>query len=59
MPRRSGVLDGAKRFHCTHNVSFWNAMILAACLDASVRTLYSAVIPGLSVVGIPVVNLFT
>ena len=58
MPRSRAVLDRAKSLHLAQKVSFWDAMILAACLDANVRTLYSEDLPGLSVGGISVVNPF-
>ncbi len=58
IPRGAAVLDRAKHLHLTHNVSFWDAMILAACLDADVRLLYSEDIPGGDISGIPVVNPF-
>jgi len=35
------VLDRAKALHIKHRVSFWDAMILASCLDAGVEVLYS------------------
>lgn len=57
-PRGSAVLDRAKTLHLAHHVSFWDAMILAACLDAGVRLLYSEDIPGGEISGIPVVNPF-
>ena len=33
VPRGTTVLDRAKNLHLTHHASFWDAMILAACLD--------------------------
>ncbi|MDX2029162.1 MAG: PIN domain-containing protein [Blastocatellia bacterium] len=35
------VLDKAEVFMATGNLSYWDAMILAACAEAGVRTLYS------------------
>jgi predicted nucleic acid-binding protein len=35
------VLDKAEAFMATGNLSYWDAMILAACAEADVRTLYS------------------
>ena len=58
MPRGRGVLDQAKNLHLTHHVSFWDAMILAACVDVGVGLLYSEDVPGGDVGGIPVVNPF-
>ena len=40
------------------HVSFWDALILAACLDAGVSLLYSEDIPGGDIGNIPVVNPF-
>lgn len=58
MPTGSTVLDRAKNLHLTHHVSFWDAIILAACLDAGVRLLYSEDIPGEGIAGLSVVNPF-
>ena len=44
--------------HLRHHVSFWDALILAACLDAGVSLLYSEDIPGGDIGNIPVVNPF-
>lgn len=55
----SGALRGAESLHVTHRVSFWDALILAACVEAGVETLYSEDIPGLPKVGtLRVVNPF-
>ena len=35
----------AKNLHLTHHASFWDAMILAACLDVGIRELYSEDLP--------------
>ena len=54
-----GVLEHAKSLHVTHSVSFWDAMILAACLESGVEILYSEDVPGLDAVGsLKVVNPF-
>jgi len=58
MPKDRTVLDRAKDLHLGRHVSFWDAMIQAACLDAGVRLLYSEDIPGGEVGGIPVANPF-
>src|SRR5438067_462213 len=55
MPR-SGILERAKDLHLGQRVSFWDAMILAACLDAGIRLLYSEDIPGGHISDIHVVN---
>lgn len=57
-PKGITVLDRAKNLHLAHHVSLWDAMILAACLDAGVSLLYSEDIPGGDISGIPVVNPF-
>jgi predicted nucleic acid-binding protein len=54
----AAVLERAKDLHLRHSVSFWDAMILAACLDGGVDLLYSEDMPGLSVGGVAVVNPF-
>jgi predicted nucleic acid-binding protein len=41
----SAVLPAAQNLHLKHNVSFWDALIVAACLDEGVGTLYSEDIP--------------
>ena len=48
----------AKKLHLTHHVSFWDAMIFAACLDVGIRELYSEDLPGENVQGIIVRNPF-
>jgi predicted nucleic acid-binding protein len=35
------VLPVARDLHLTHNLSFWDALIVAACLEERVATLYS------------------
>ncbi len=40
------VLEHAQTLHCGSGVSFWDAMIIGACLDAGVTTLYSEDLPG-------------
>ena len=43
----------------SHGVSFWDAMILAACLEVGVEILYSEDVPGLDAVDrLRVVNPF-
>lgn len=39
------VLPLAQDLHLEHNVSFWDALMVAACLDEGVATLYSEDIP--------------
>lgn len=45
VPARS-VLDHAKKFQLDLRMSFWDALIIAACLDAGVTRLYSEDLPG-------------
>ncbi|MFH1109231.1 MAG: PIN domain-containing protein [Planctomycetota bacterium] len=40
------VLDHARRLHAEQQWSFWDAMIVGACLDAGVTRLYSEDLPG-------------
>ena len=46
-----GVLERAQSLHADHGVSFWDALILAACGEAGVETLYSEDVPGLRMLG--------
>ena len=40
----------AKELHVAHSVSLWDALILAACVEAGVDTFYSEDVPGLETV---------
>lgn len=40
------VLDYAEKLHRDQGCSFWDAMIIGACLDGGVDTLYSEDLPG-------------
>lgn len=40
------VLDHARRLHVDRQWSFWDAMIVGACLEAGVTKLYSEDLPG-------------
>ena len=42
----AGVLDHARILHVEQQWSFWDAMIVAACVDAEVTRLYSEDLPG-------------
>jgi predicted nucleic acid-binding protein len=54
-----GILENGLRIHRDHRVSYWDAMLLAACADAGVTRLYSEDIPGQPVIeGVTVVNPF-
>jgi predicted nucleic acid-binding protein len=52
------VLTHAREWHVSRSVSFWDAMILAACADAGVEILYSEDLPGVTVSSPKVVNPF-
>ncbi len=53
------MLPLAQDLHLKHNVSFWDALIVAACLDEGVGTLYSEDIPSREAFGPPqIVNPF-
>ena len=55
----AGILEGARALHVTHGVSFWDATILAACVEAGVDVHYSEDVPGLDTMGaLRVVNPF-
>jgi len=54
-----GVLERGQTLHTMQGVSFWDALILAACADAGVETLYTEDIPGAPAPGaLQVVNPF-
>jgi predicted nucleic acid-binding protein len=50
-PSTLGVLERGQRLHATHGVSSWDALILAACAEAGVKTPYSGDVPGLPTLG--------
>ncbi len=53
------VLDHAQALHRDQGISFWDAMIIGACLDCGVRTLYSEDLPGrIFEPGLQIVNPF-
>jgi predicted nucleic acid-binding protein len=43
------VLGHAKSLHQNQGLSFWDAMIIGACIDCGVQTLYSEDLPGRAV----------
>jgi predicted nucleic acid-binding protein len=49
------VFDYAQSLHEKEGVSFWDAMIIAACIDCGVKTLYSEDLPGTTIKEGPVV----
>ena len=55
-----GNLARAKELHLTRGASLWDALIIAACAEAGVDTLYSEDLPGFDdFQGVRVVNPFT
>ncbi len=54
-----GNLDRAKDLHLMRGAAFWDALILAACVESGVGTLYSEDLPGFDdFEGVRVVNPF-
>lgn len=54
-----GNLARAKELHLTRGVSLWDALILAACIEAGVEVFYSEDLPGFDDLdGVRVVNPF-
>ncbi|SPE38796.1 conserved hypothetical protein [Candidatus Sulfopaludibacter sp. SbA6] len=55
----AGMLERARILHAEDGWSFWDAMIVAACLECGVTRLYSEDLPGRAVRGpLKVVNPF-
>lgn len=55
----AGVLTRGEQLHATYGVSFWDALILAACAEAGVTVFYSEDVPGHpSPGGLQIVNPF-
>jgi predicted nucleic acid-binding protein len=52
------ALQRARQLHLSSGVSFWDAMILAACAGAGVATLYSEDVPGTAPGDVKVINPF-
>lgn len=53
------IFARARELHLQRSVSFWDALILAACLEAGAQTLYSEDIPGFEAFGsLRIVNPF-
>ncbi len=53
------IWPNARKLHVERGVSFWDAMLLAACREAGVERLYSEDLPGGVIEGLAVVNPFT
>jgi len=54
----AGALQRGRALHLSGGVSFWDAMILAACSEAGVEILYSEDLPGLALGDVQVANPF-
>jgi predicted nucleic acid-binding protein len=54
----AAVFHHARELHLDRGVSFWDAMILSACVEAGIETLYTEDIPGLELGTPKVVNPF-
>lgn len=52
------LLARAKQLHIESGWSFWDAMVVAACLEAGVTRLYTEDLPGRPVPGLEIVNPF-
>lgn len=53
------VIDRAEELISRFNLSHWDSMIIAACLDATVHTLYTEDFGYFSIDGLQIVNPFT
>jgi predicted nucleic acid-binding protein len=54
----SQVLARARELHLSQGWSFWDAMIVGACLECGVTRFYSEDLPGRALEGIEIVNPF-
>lgn len=52
------VLTVARDLGAKHQLSHWDAMLYAACMEAGVTTLYSEDVPGSAIDGLTIVNPF-
>jgi predicted nucleic acid-binding protein len=55
---RTTMLSRAQSLHMQEQVSFWNALLFAACLEAGVKRLYTEDVPGSSIPGLEIINPF-
>ena len=53
------VLKHAREIHLKQQSSFWDAMIVAACLESGITRLYSEDLPGCSPEPLEIINPFT
>lgn len=58
IPPSPSIWPVAERLHVERNVSFWDAMLLAACREAGVSRLFTEDLPGGIVEGLSVVDPF-
>ncbi len=54
----AATLDQARVLHLERGVSFWDATLIAACLEGGATRLYSEDVPGGKVPGIEIINPF-
>lgn len=54
----AGMLHRARQLHIDSRMSLWDALIVAACLEAGVTVLFSEDIPGRAVPGLDFTNPF-
>lgn len=52
------TLQEARRLHVERGLSFWDSMIVAACLETGISRLYSEDLPGATIPSLEVVNPF-
>jgi len=52
------TLEIAQPLHVEQGLAFWDAMIIASCIEVGVTTLYSEDVPGAKVEGVHVLNPF-
>lgn len=55
---RTTMLSRAQSLHMREQVSFWDALLFAACLEAGVQRLYSEDVPGQTIPGLEIINPF-
>ena len=54
----AAILDRARTLHVEEQWSFWDAMIVAACVTSGIQRLYSEDVPGRAVPALEIVNPF-
>lgn len=54
----AGLLDRAHHLHVSQRLSFWDAMIVSACLETGIERLYSEDLPGRQVESLQIINPF-